>query len=293
MTAAMVVLPVMDALAKIAGRTLPPIEVAFARLFGQMILTGLAALLLGRLSELAPPRFGLHFVRGACLGIATTLFFSALAVMPLADAIAVFFVEPMILTALSALVLKEKVGWRRWSACVVGFAGAMVVVRPGSGLFGLHALLPLGAALLFAVYLLLTRRLTGAGTMISAQFVTGLAGAVVIGALLLVTSLLGVPGAVARWPAGVEWAMLLAIAAISLFGHGMVVLAFAHAPPSVLAPLNYLEIVAATALGWLVFDDFPDGQTWVGIALIVGSGLYIVHRERIAAAARANEAIAA
>lgn len=293
MTGAMVILPVMDAIAKIAGQTLPPIEVAFARLFGQMILTGLAALLLGRLGELAPPRFGLHLVRGGCLGLATTCFFSALAVMPLADAIAVFFVEPMVLTALSALVLKEKVGWRRWSACVVGFAGAMVVVRPGSSLFGLHALLPLASAFVFAIYLLLTRRLAGYGTMLSAQFVTGLAGALVIGGILFVTSLLAIPGAVAIWPRGMEWAMLLCIAAISLVGHGLVVSAFAHAPPSVLAPLNYLEIVAATALGWLVFDDFPDGQTWLGIVLIVGSGLYIVHRERVAAARRANEAIAA
>lgn len=289
MTGAMVILPGMDALAKLAGRSLPPVEIAFARLFGQMILTALAAAALGRLRDLAPPRFGLHMLRGACLGFATLLFFSALAVMPLADAIAVFFVEPMILTALAALVTKERVGWRRWSACAVGFLGALVVVRPGYGLFGIHSALPLGSAFLFAVYLLLTRRLSGAGSLLSAQFVTGLSGSAVIGLVLAASTMASVPGAIARWPVGIEWAMLAGISVISLIGHGLVVRAFDHAPPSVLAPLNYLEIVSATALGWLVFSDFPDGPTRVGIALIVGSGLYIVHRERVTAAERAKE----
>lgn len=281
MALAMLIVPVMDALAKLAAERLPPLEIAFARMAVQMVLALAVAAATGAVRGLLPAPLALHMARGFCLGAATLMFFTALTAMPMADAIAVFFVQPMILTALSALILKESVGWRRWTACATGFLGAMVIVRPGSGVFQAHALLPLGSACLFAGYLLLTRRLSGSGGLLAAQFVTGLAGTLLLGAALLGAALAGLPGAAPRLPDGLEWAMLAAIGLISFGAHALVVRAFDHAPAAVLAPLNYLEIVSATALGYLIFADLPDGQTWAGIGLIVASGLYIARREHL------------
>ncbi|MEJ1156836.1 DMT family transporter [Prosthecomicrobium sp. N25] len=279
MTAAMVIVPAMDILAKLLAQRLPPLEVAFGRMLVQMLLALAFAAATGALRTLLPPRFGVHLMRGFCLAGATLLFFTALRVMPLTDALAVFFVQPMILTALSALVLKERVDRRRWLACAVGFLGALVIVRPSWQVFGIHALMPLGTACLFSGYLLITRILAGTGTLMATQFVTGLGGTLLLGAALAVATLLGLEGAAARMPAGSDWLMFLGIGLISLVTHGLVVKAFESAPAAVLAPLNYLEIISATTLGFLVFGDFPDGPTWAGIVLIVGSGLAIVRRE--------------
>lgn len=283
MTLAMIVVPGMDVLGKIMGETMPPLQVAFGRMLTQMLLAAAVAVVMGAGRDLIPPRLGVHLLRGVCLGAATLLFFTALTAMPLTDALAIFFVQPMILTALSAVFLGEKVGWRRWSACLVGFLGALVVVKPSWAVFGVHALMPLGTACLFSCYLLITRILSGSGTLMATQFVTGLGGTLLLGAALLATTVLGIEGAVARMPVGIEWPMFLGIGLISLVTHGLVVKAFESAPAAVLAPLNYLEIISATTLGWLVFGDFPQGTTWLGLALIVGSGLYIVHRERVRA----------
>jgi len=281
MTLAMSVLPAMDTLAKLLAQSMAPLQVTLARFVVQALLALIAAAALGRLAELHPPRLGLHLARGLCLAVSTLLFFTAIAVMPIPDTLAIFFVEPMILTALSTVVLGEKVGWRRWSAVLLGFVGALVIIRPSFAVFGLYAVLPLGTALFFALYLLLTRRLSLHGTMLAAQFVTGLAGAGALGLALLATSSLGVGGAGASLPQGVEWPMLFGIGAISFVAHGLVVMAFQRAPANVLAPFNYLEIVSATVLAWLVFGSFPHATTWLGIGLIVGSGIYIAHRERV------------
>ncbi len=281
MTAAMVVLPVMDALAKVLAQSMAPLQVTLARFVGQALLALVIAGVMGRLAELRPPRLGLHLARGLCLAISTLFYFSAIRVMPIPDALAIFFVEPMILTALSTLLLGEQVGWRRWSAVLVGFVGALVIIRPSFAAFGLYATLPLAASVFFAFYLLLTRRLSSEGTMLAAQFVTGIAGAVSLGLALLVTTALGVAGAMATRPLGVEWLMLAGVGAISFLAHGLVVMAFQRAPATVLAPFSYLEIVSATALAYVIFGSFPHAITWAGMALIVASGIYIVHRERV------------
>lgn len=281
MTLAMSVLPAMDTLAKLLAQSMAPLQVTLARFVVQALLALVAAAAMGRFAELHPPRLGLHMARGLCLAISTLLFFSAIAAMPIPDALAIFFVEPMILTALSTVMLGERVGWRRWSAVLVGFVGALVIIRPSLAVFGLHAVLPLGTALFFAFYLLLTRRLSLHGTMLAAQFVTGLAGAGALGLALLVTTVLDIRGAVASLPQGIEWAMLFGVGAVSFVAHGLVVMAFQRAPANVLAPFNYLEIVSAAVLAWLVFGSFPQAMTWFGIGLIVGSGIYIAHRERV------------
>jgi drug/metabolite transporter (DMT)-like permease len=280
MAIAMTVLPVMDVLAKLLGQKMPVLEVTLSRFAVQSVLAVLVALAMGKPSTLLPPRMGLHALRGLFLAVATLLFFAALKAMPIPDTLGIFFTEPLILTALSTVVLGERVGWRRWAAVVVGFVGALFIIRPSWAVFGTTALLPLAAAFLFAGYLLLTRRLRVEGSLLAAQFITGVAGTVALGSALLLTSLLGPQEMRAVVPHGIEWLQLFSIGAISFVAHGLVVLAFRYAPAASLAPLNYMEIVSATLLSYLVFAQFPAPPVWLGIAIIVGSGLYVAHRER-------------
>jgi drug/metabolite transporter (DMT)-like permease len=281
MSGATLMLPVMDVFAKLLGETMAPVQIAMARFIGQAGLALLAALLTRQLAGLRPPgSLWPHLARGLCLGGATLLFFSALRFMAIPDALAIFFVQPMILTALGVLLLRERTDARRLVAAAVGFAGALVIIRPGWSAFGLAALLPLGAALLFATYLLLTRHLSGRGSMLAAQFTAGIAGAGSLGLVLLAGSLAGLPDASASLPAAADWPMLAGLGLASFVGHGLVVAAFRRAPAGVLAPLDYLEMVSATVLSYLVFGSIPGATTWAGMALIVASGLYIVRRER-------------
>ncbi|MFN4169866.1 MAG: DMT family transporter, partial [Pannonibacter phragmitetus] len=184
---------------------------------------------------------------------------------------------------LSAIFLKEQVGPRRWAAVVVGLIGAIMIIRPGFDAFGATALLPMVTACLFALYLLTTRILAGEDSMLSMQFTTSLGGGVTLAIAIAVIAAFGVEttGIVVAMPNSIEMSLLFAIGAISFVSHGLIVKALALAPASVIAPFNYLEIVSATLFGFLVFGDFPDLMTWAGIALIVASGIYIAHRERI------------
>ncbi len=281
MTAAMLIVPSMDVLAKVLTRSMPAMEVAFARFVGQLLVATLVGLAIGEGRRLMPPNPAGHLLRGLFLAATSLLFFTSLATMPLTDALAIAFAEPMILTAVSPWLLGETVGWRRWAACGVGFIGTLIIIRPSFEQFGSTALLPLAAAFTFAGYHVMTRRLSGQGSLTAVQFTTGLVGTVALGIGLAISSNAGWLSAPVVWPQGWSWAIFFSIGVISFVTHGMIVTAFGHAPAAVLAPFGYLEIVSATALSFLVFGDFPDRPTWAGIALIVASGLYIVHRERI------------
>lgn len=281
MTVAMLIVPSMDVLAKLLTREMPALEVAFGRFVGQFAAAAIAGLVVGEGRRLIPPRLGGHVLRALFLAATSLMFFSALATMPLTDALAIAFAEPMILTAVSPWLLGETVGWRRWAACGVGFLGTLIIIRPSFEQFGAAALLPVGSAITFAGYHVMTRRLSGQGSLVAIQFVTGLIGTVALGVALGVVAGLGLLSRPVQLPSGPGWVWFLGIGVLSFVTHGMIVKAFEHAPAAVLAPFGYLEIVSATILSFLVFGDFPDGPTWVGIGLIMASGLYIVHRERV------------
>ncbi len=281
MTVAMLIVPTMDVLAKLLTAEMPALEVAFGRFVGQLVAAVLVGSALGEGRRLVPPKLLGHVLRSLFLAATSLMFFSALATMPLTDALAIAFAEPMILTAASPWLLGETVGWRRWAACGVGFLGTLMIIRPSFEQFGATALLPLGAAFTFAGYHVMTRRLAGEGSLVAVQFVTGVVGTVALGVVLAATAAAGLLSRPPVMPQGASWVWFLGIGALSFLTHGMIVRAFEFAPAAVLAPFGYLEIVSATILGFLVFGDFPDGPTWVGIAVIVGSGLYIVHRERV------------
>lgn len=279
MTSAMLMVPVMDIIAKYLTSGMHPLQVTFGRFFFQLLFSIAAALALWRLPRPGGTQPVVNYLRGILLAAASLCFFIAVKYMSVATAISIFFVEPMVLTVLAAVLLKESVGPRRIGAIIVGLAGALIILRPNLAEIGLVSLLPVCTAVIFAFYLLITRLYPARDDLVTIQFSAGLAGSLFLGAMLAFGSVFHIGDIDVVWPSGWQAGLLAIIGLISFAAHGLVVAAFQRGSASLLAPLQYLEIVSATLFGFLVFADFPDGRTWIGIGLIVGSGLYITYRE--------------
>ncbi|MDK1388022.1 DMT family transporter [Sinorhizobium sp. 8-89] len=282
---AMLILPCMDAIAKYMAvyEGMSPGQVTFYRFFFQLVSTAPLLLSAGGVRAFYPKRLWPNILRGVLLAAAALFFFVSVKYMPLADVFAIYFVEPFILTCLSALILREKVGWRRWSAIAVGFGGAMVVIQPSFAIFGLTSLLPVACAFLFACYLFLNRAVGNADPPLTMQTVAGIGGTLFMAAVIAFGNGMGAVDFEPSLPqSALGWVLVVALGAISGWGHLLVVKAFQAAPISLLAPFHYFEIVSATALGYIVFEDFPTPSKWLGILVIVASGLYIIWRERMA-----------
>ena len=282
MVGAMLIVPLMDIIAKYLSSTIPPLEVSFGRFLFQLLISVAAALALGQSANLIGRYFWINALRGVLLSLAVLCFFTAVKYMSVATAISIFFVEPMILTILAVVLLGERVGPRRIAAVLIGLAGALIILRPSIAEIGPVSLLPLGTAVFFALYVLINRIHRTPGSLLAIQFGAGLSGAVLLGTALFIGTAMNLSGFAFVAPSGIEVLFLFAIGLISFIAHGMVVVAFQRGEASLLAPLQYIEIVSATVFGYLVFSDFPDAMTWAGIALIVASGIYITYRERAA-----------
>ncbi len=280
MVAFTVIAPFMDSFAKLIGDGMAVAQVATLRFAAQAALLLPLAAAMGWLHRPNLGEWGLHLVRAAFLLVATGCFFYALQFMPVADAIAIFFVEPFILTLLGALLLGEPVGPRRYIACTVGFAGAMLIIRPSFQDFGAIALLPLATACLFAVYMILTRRMATRMHPITLQAYTGLAALVPALPILAAFDGSGIAPLDPSWPDAREVWLLAGLGLCATASHICISFALKFAPAGALAPVQYLEIVTATLLGFYIFGDLPDPTAFAGIALIVGSGLFIFLRER-------------
>ena len=284
MAFAMLILPMMDAIAKILSTRygVTPGQITFGRFLVQASLLGPIVVAFIGVHALVPKRWLINLLRGAMMGLAVLLLFITLQHMPIADAIAVFFIEPFILTIMSVIFLGEKVGWRRTLAVIVGFIGAMFIVQPSYEIFGAVSLLPIGTAFLFATYLLITRKFANDDDPLAMQFISGIGGAVTLFGVMMLGNAFGIADiATPDIPEfGIRWGLIFAIGALAAGGHLMVVFAFRLANASVLAPFQYIEIVGATLFGYWFFGDFPDAFKWLGIAIIVGSGLYLFLRER-------------
>ncbi|MEM9441523.1 MAG: DMT family transporter [Pseudomonadota bacterium] len=278
MAGGVIIIPGIDAIAKYLSDSLAPGQIAGSRFLFQLAFLLPIVLIFGR--PLLSRHIGLNALRGALIGGATLFFFWGLNYLPLADTIAIFFVEPLILTLIAAVFLGEQVGWRRLSAIIVGFVGALLVIQPSFQVVGAPAFLPLAAAFCFAIYLALTRRVAVAEDVLTMQLWAGIFGLSTLGVALGVGEFLSISVLDPSWPTPQEWILLAALGAIATSGHLLIVAAFRRAPPSILAPFQYLEILGATILGLLIFDDFPSPTTWLGIIIIVLSGLYVFHRER-------------
>ena len=291
MAVAMLMLPGMDAIAKymatFAGMS--PGQVTFYRFFFQVVCTIPLIFTAAGGAMLRPKRPWLNLLRGAIHGAASLLFFAAVKYMPLADVFAIYFVEPFILTAMSAAFLGERVGWRRWLAILVGFGGALIVIQPSFALFGWTALLPVGCAFLFSVYLFMNRALGDADSPLTMQTVAGFGGTVFMGATLMLGHSAGIGDFEPSLPpSAFALVLLVLLGALSGYAHMLVVRAFRMAPLSLLAPFQYFEIISATVLGYAIFGDFPTPSKWLGIAIIVASGLFIIWREHKSRKAQAD-----
>ena len=272
--------PIMDTFAKATPDYIPVMQILSFRFGIQAAILLPVACLLGLMHLPGLRECGLHLVRALLIVIATGLFFSAVRHMPIANAIAIFFVEPFILTLLGWFLLGEEVGWRRIAACIVGFAGAVLVIQPSFQELGLVALFPLGTALSFAFYMIMTRRMARQMHPFALQSYTALAAMVIVVPLLVGFNGSGSTLLDPAMPHGIAIWTLLGVGIISTISHIFISFSLRLAPASTVAPLQYLEIVAATALGYWVFGDFPDALTWLGISIIIGSGLYVIARER-------------
>jgi drug/metabolite transporter (DMT)-like permease len=264
---------VIDSCAKwLSAAGMPTSEVVFIRYAGQFVLAA-AFFLPGRGATLFETRRpGLEVLRGLCLLGSTVLNFIALTMLPLTITSAIGFTMPLILCALSIPLLGETVGWRRWLAIVVGFAGVLIIVRPGTDAFHPAVFLSIGTAVFTALYMLLTRKLAGVDSATTQQFYASLVATVCL-----------LPFAFGNWQWPVDavgWACFFAIGAAALIGHQFVTTAHRYAPASVLAPFGYFQIIFMTASSWFVFNQPPDVWIFVGAPIVIGSGLYIWLRER-------------
>lgn len=279
MIVAMLLLPVADTFAKLLVGVLSPIEVTMWRLLAQALCLLLVGILLHR--HLRGSMFSpIVALSGLLVMITLTSLVTAFSVMPIATAIAIFFVEPLILTLLAGPLLGEVAGPRRYAAVIVGLLGALIVIRPGFSEFGLATLLPLVAATAYAVNMIVLRRACAQRSGLTVQCgatVYAATGMVIL--VVLLDSVNTIDMKLMAQPAW-TWGAILGCGAFAAASFVLVTEAFRHAEAATLAPFQYLEILCAVAAGYIVFDEFPDMLTWLGVAIILSSGVYVFKRER-------------
>lgn len=269
----------VDTGAKFLTDSLHPSQIVWARQLG--LLAGALFLIArhGR-SILVTSHPKLQILRGAVAAGSASLFIFAITYVPLADAVAISFVAPFMVTLMGAFILREPVGLRRWAAVILGFIGTLIVLRPGMGAVHPAAILVVLAASMFAVRQIISRALSD----------TDKTGTTIVYTAIVGSAILTVP-LVFVWqtPTRDEMLILVGMAILAGVGEVMVIKALEVALAVVVAPMQYSLMIWGTFYGWLVFDQLPDGWTWVGAAIIIATGLYTLHRENLAARQRRRE----
>ena len=265
------VLAGMDAFAKFLALEVPILMVLWGRYFFHTVITfGAYSIKTRSFRFLRSRRPGLQFLRALALFGATFFMYVALTRMPLGDAAAIQFLAPVLVTAWAGVLLGEHVGPRRWVAVGFGFIGVLLVARPGSGVLGWNALLPLTTAVLLALYMLMTRIIRDKDDPAATIFYTTAVGALILSVLVIfIWQTLSV----------FQWSLMICMGAAGAIGHFMLVKAFHMAEASMLAPFTYSQVVGAILWGFLVFADVPSLWTVCGASIVVGSGVYVWYRE--------------
>jgi drug/metabolite transporter (DMT)-like permease len=278
MCAGVAMFPFMNAAVKLLGARYPVAEIVWARFTGHLVVMLIVFLPQYGRRLFVSRRPGVQIARSLLMLVSNAMFVVAIARVPLATASAIGFTSPLIVTALSVPLLHESVGIRRWSAVVVGFIGALLVIRPGSGLHDPAVLLLLLSSAAYALYQIATRWVS---------LYDGPAIGIVFSALLGSLVMTCAMPAVFVMPRGMlDVALFCSLGLLGGAGHYLVIRAFQAGPAAVIAPLGYVELIGTAALGYLIFDNFPDAWTWLGALIIIASGLYIALRERRRAVAR-------
>jgi drug/metabolite transporter (DMT)-like permease len=281
-----VLAPLADSTAKLIGAQIALLSVVTLRFAAQVAILLPIVWGTGRSLRLPPHAWRLSLIRTLLHIAGIALMFLALRHLPLAEAIAIAYVMPFILLLLGWIFLGEEVGSRRLGACVVGFAGTLLVVQPSFADVGPPALLPLAVAVIFALFILVTRQAAQLADPIELQALNGLiALALLLPAVALVTAFDTAP-ALPPLSRGDLWALMAGGGALGTLAHLVMTWALRFAPSATLAPVQYLEIPFATLIGLAVFGDFPNGLALSGIAVTMSAGLYIVFRERALSRAR-------
>ncbi|MFV3131185.1 DMT family transporter [Niveispirillum sp. KHB5.9] len=270
--AATLLFGIMDALIKHLTADYGTWQIMFFRASFSLLPIGILIARTGGAASLRTKSVTAHAAR-SLMGVAAAYgFFYGFSVMPLADVYALGFAAPLFMTALSVPILKEKVGWRRWLAVLVGFGGVMVMLRPGQGMFSLLALIPLGAAFFYALSMLFVRSLarTESNGAITFYFVTTMG---------LVSFVCMIPGW--RTPDMTGFLLLALVGVVGGVAQIIFTQAFRLAAPSLLAPFEYVAMIWAAGFGYIFFAEVPDAAIWTGCAIVAASGLYIIHRETV------------
>ena len=281
--------PLLDVSAKLASSTVPVGQITAARFLVQCVLMFPLFWVMQVSMKVPKAHWPALTLRALLLLIATFCFIAAIRVMPLADALAIVFVEPFIVLLVGKFYLGEDVGPRRVGAAIVGFIGVLFVIQPSFANFGAVALIPLGTAVAFAFYILVTRGLSRHVHPVALQFHTGVVASLFCLPIMIFANGSGSGLFDPVWPSGIAWTWLLGVGLFATISHIMMTYALSMAPSATLAPLQYFELPVATFFGFLVFSDFPNAMSLFGIAVIICAGLYMIHRERVTARALVTE----
>lgn len=276
MAAGMFLFSGVDTMAKFLTDTLHPVQIVWCRQLGLLLGVMVLIALRGR-SVLHSAHPKLQIGRGALAACSATLFIIGVSYVPLADAVAITFVAPFMVTIMGAIILRESVGIRRWTAVGIGFIGTLIVIRPGMGVIHPAAGLIIIAAAAFALRQVLSRMLAGDDRTQTTVAYT----AIVSWAILTVP----LPFFWQNPTSGLEIALLIGMAIVAAIAETLVIMALDAAQAVVVAPVHYSLILWGTLYGFFVFGQLPDGWTWLGALIIVASGIYTLNRERLAAAA--------
>jgi len=265
------ILPFMDTIAKYLSSELSFFQITWARYFFTVLFTLPFMFFFFRKNLTWSTQPKLQIFRGLTLLFANILFFYSISIISMAKALTLAFVAPLITTALSPIFLGEKVGVRRWSAVIIGFVGSLIVIQPGFIEFNLASISALGTGFFYGIYLVITRKLHSSDSPLLTLLLTGVVGAVLASLFVPVV-----------WvnPTFNQWSLLALMGIFACLGHLFLILSLKYADASKLAPFGYFEIVTNVILGYYFFGDFPHYWTWVGLAIIVCSGIYISLRER-------------
>ena len=269
---AWVMLPIMDGFAKYLSFELPVLQITWARYFFTVVFTFPLMFFFFKKYLVWTDKPKLQLIRGLILLTANISFFYSISVISLPKALTLAFVAPLVVTAFSPFFLGESVGYRRWAAVIIGFIGSLVVIRPGFLEINLASLAALGTGIMYGFYLIITRKLSTSDNPLLTLLLTG-----VVGAIIATTFMPFV------WvsPTFNQWSIMAAIGLFACIGHLFIILSLKFADASKLAPFSYFEIVTNIIIAYYFFGDFPDSWTFLGLFIIVFSGIYISRRDYI------------
>ena len=267
---AWMIVPVMDAFAKYLSSSMDVLQITWARYFFTVVFTLSLMLIFYRQSLVWSKKPLLQIIRGLIFVFSTYLFFYAIAEISLPKALTLAFVAPLFVTAFSPFFLKEKVGIRRWTAVSIGFIGTLIVIRPGFIEFNLATFAALGNGICYGFYLIITRKLSTSDNSLLTLLFSGIVGTIILS--LFMPSV---------WinPSANQWYMMAIIGFIASVAHLFIILSLKYADASKLAPLGYTEIITNILISYYFFNELPDNWTYLGLFIIVLSGLYVSKRE--------------